>query len=1064
VPDSEDPCLDPLAAARLEELEAMRRSLAKRSSEAQALQHLLRARQRELEQVRGGLIVALATLRSQLELVERSSAWRYGHAASRGLGRLRGRRVTTDGGVAVAIGQVDRILGRIGAGPPHSNAISPNDRRSGASWVRGRRANREDILLVGQQIRDRLGPPLPFGDTPPSVSLIVVSQSQARVARLLTRLEETNYPVLEVILVDNASPNGEVSAIARSDSALKITRTGFKNAAHRAAASNKGVTLARSELLLFLGDEVHPVEPGWLHELVSSFREGDAEIVGATVVESSLASQTAAPGSGWVLEGRGLSIGMDGASAAPSPRDEGEDLFGDRFGVDAPTVAVSRSCLLISKETFAALGTFDTGYRDGFEDVDLCLRAREHGYTIACSGRTIVVDDGSPGNGAGGSRPGRSSPPVGQRRLGQLWGPALRRERLGGLLRGEPAWGDRPRLAIARTPDEPREGSEEHQTALQLGAAVAELGWQVTDLGRLDEPGTRTPTDVDIALVLSDEWDARELPASTLACAWIRSGTERWLARPWFDRYDVLLASSQLELDRIFDATGRPVELFRPACDPARFRPPRPAGKRALEWVFLGDRTGQPSPVETALVAHRRGGAIYGRGWDEVRRLSRLAYEPIVYGELPDLFATTKLVIDDATELGLDDGVVSARLLGGLACGALVLSNCELGVRELFDTDFPTWSSAEQLDHQLGRLRAAPARCSELVARYRQTVLDRHTYDHRARQLRRIAREHNDRLSFCLKIGALDWEQAERWGDLHLAVGLGRALRRLGHRWRVDVRPEWDAPQSSSFDVAIHLHGRGEYSPVPGQFNVLWVISHPETFSEAQADGYDLVCVASEPFAASLEGRISTPVRVLEQATDPRVFFADSDSDPAFVRELVFVGNSRGVRRKLLDDLLPTTHDLAVWGGGWEGTAVESHLLGEYLPNHELRKAYSSAAIVLCDHWPDMRDAGFRSNRLYDALACGALVVSDRVAGLDGSLGDAVLTYEDSGELGPLLERLLADPAERARRRHGARERVLSGETFDDRARDLLRWVRVGAQESDSPAAPAAAAAAAAGA
>jgi GT2 family glycosyltransferase/spore maturation protein CgeB len=1041
MPDAESEAVpDPLATARLEELEALRRSLANRSAEAQALQRLLQARQRELEQVRGGLTVPLTALRSQLERVQRSSAWRYGHAASRGLLRLSGRRPTTAGGVAAAIGQVDRMLELIDAAPERLGASPEHDRPSGASRARGRLANREDLLLLGQEIRDRLGPPLPLEEPPPAVSLIVVSRSRERVVRLLARLEETNYPALEVILVDNASPDAEVAAIAQSETVIEIRTTRFENAANHAAASNKGATRAGSELILFLGDDVHPVEPGWLHELVSSLRDGDAEIVGATIAASRLASETASPGTGWVLAQRGVAIGMDDASLTPSFRDEGEDLLGDRFGVDTPAVAVSGACLLISQATFAALGTFDTGYRVGSEDVDLCLRARERGYTVACSGRTIVVDDGSSSQETGGGGPGRPNRAAGRRRLQQLWGPALRRDRLDGLLSGTPAWEDRPHLAIVRTSDHPHDDSEDDHTALQLGAAAAELGWRVTDLGQSDEPGTTTPADVDIALVLSGEWDAREFPASALVCAWIAHRTECWLARPWFDRYDVLLASSQRELERLAQATGRPVELFEPASDPTRFRPPRPSSERPLDWVFTGDRTGQPSRVETALVSHRGGGAIFGRGWEEMRRLRRLARDPIAYDELPDVYAMTKLVIDDATEPALEDGAVGPRVLDGIACGALVLTNAERGARELFDHDFPTWSSAEQLDHQLGDLLATPARLSELVSRYRQTVLDRHTYGHRARRLRRIAHEHNDRLSFCLKIGAPDWEQAERWGDLHLAVGLGRALRRMGHRWRIDVVSEWAAPQSSSFDVAIHLHGRGEYQPVPGQFNVLWLISHPETFSESQIDGYDLVCAASEPFAASLGGRISTPVRVLEQATDPRIFYPDTD--PALAHELVFVGNSRGVRRKILDDLLPTARDLAVWGGGWQGTTVERHLLGEHLPNHELRKAYSSAAIVLCDHWPDMRDAGFRSNRLYDALACGALVVSDRVAGLDGSFGEAVLTYEDPSELDPLLERLVADPAERARCRHGARDRILSGETFDDRARDLLAWVQ----------------------
>jgi spore maturation protein CgeB len=69
-----------------------------------------------------------------------------------------------------------------------------------------------------------------------------------------------------------------------------------------------------------------------------------------------------------------------------------------------------------------------------------------------------------------------------------------------------------------------------------------------------------------------------------------------------------------------------------------------------------------------------------------------------------------------------------------------------------------------------------------------------------------------------------------------------------------------------------------------------------------------------------------------------------------------------------------------------------------------------------------MRAHRFVANRTYDALACGALVVSDDVAGLNGSVGKAVATYAQPHELGELIERLLADPAQRARRVASVRE------------------------------------------
>jgi spore maturation protein CgeB len=180
---------------------------------------------------------------------------------------------------------------------------------------------------------------------------------------------------------------------------------------------------------------------------------------------------------------------------------------------------------------------------------------------------------------------------------------------------------------------------------------------------------------------------------------------------------------------------------------------------------------------------------------------------------------------------------------------------------------------------------------------------------------------------------------------------------------------------------------------------------------------------------------------VLEQATDRDVFLPARDR--AHARELVFVGNSRNVMRRILADLLPTERDLAIWGGGWDELVDPRHLAGTYLPNHEVARAYHSAGIVLNDHWDDMREHGFVSNRLYDAVAAGGFVISDHIDGLEERFGGAVVTYRTADELHALVEHYLAEPSERAERSAAGRELVLGRHTFAHRVDDLL--ARVGA-------------------
>jgi O-antigen biosynthesis protein len=217
---------------------------------------------------------------------------------------------------------------------------------------------------------------------------------------------------------------------------------------------------------------------------------------------------------------------------------------------------------------------------------------------------------------------------------------------------------------------------------------------------------------------------------------------------------------------------------------------------------------------------------------------------------------------------------------------------------------------------------------------------------------------------------------------------------------------------------------------------VLWNISHPDLVTAAECDAFDLIATPSARRAERLDRDISRPVVLLEQATDPTVFFPQRD--PAHERELVLVGNSRGIMRPILRDLLPTELDLAVWGEKWDRFIPAAHIAGVHLPNEQVRLAYSSAAIVLNDHWDDMRAEGIVSNRIYDALACGALVVSDYMPELAERFGDCIVTYRTPGELRTTLARLLADPAERRERAAAGRALVLAQHTFRHRIDALL--------------------------
>ena len=85
-------------------------------------------------------------------------------------------------------------------------------------------------------------------------------------------------------------------------------------------------------------------------------------------------------------------------------------------------------------------------------------------------------------------------------------------------------------------------------------------------------------------------------------------------------------------------------------------------------------------------------------------------------------------------------------------------------------------------------------------------------------------------------------------------------------------------------------------------------------------------------------------------------------------------------------------------------------MVADHVDNELLPVVYSSAGVVLNDHWGPMKAWGFVSNRLFDVLACGTPVISDAVDGIAELFEGAVPEYHDPAELRALVDEILADP------------------------------------------------------
>ncbi len=306
--------------------------------------------------------------------------------------------------------------------------------------------------------------------------------------------------------------------------------------------------------------------------------------------------------------------------------------------------------------------------------------------------------------------------------------------------------------------------------------------------------------------------------------------------------------------------------------------------------------------------------------------------------------------------------------------------------------------------------------------------------------VRRVRRP--EHLRIAISTAAPSRKVASRWGDWHFAEGLGRAFSRLGHEVLVQTAEEHDTLAGRACDLHVVLRGLVPVRRTRGQRHVLWVISHPDTLDPAECDAADAVFVASERYAASLRPRTRSPVHVLLQATDPRRFHR-SAPPAGHHHDVVVVAKTRDVLRPIVRDALSVGIRPAIFGTGWERFVDPALIVERYVPNAQLAAVYSSAAIVLNDHWEDMREHGFVSNRIFDALACGTPVISDHLPEIEGLFASTVATYRTPDELGLLVGERLADRDKAREVAERGREIVLGHHTFDHRANQLLEHIGI---------------------
>lgn len=195
----------------------------------------------------------------------------------------------------------------------------------------------------------------------PRISVVVCSHNGARTLRDCCQgLWELDYANFEVIVVDDGSSD-DTASIAREYGFRVITTEN----GGLGQARNIGMEAATGEIVAYIDDDTRP-DSHWLTYLAASFENSSHAAVGGPNIPP--------PADGFIAE-----------CVANAPGNPVHVLLSDEEAEHLP------GCnLAIRKDRLKAIGGFDPRFRVAGDDVDLCWRLQQKGWTLGFSPAAVV--------------------------------------------------------------------------------------------------------------------------------------------------------------------------------------------------------------------------------------------------------------------------------------------------------------------------------------------------------------------------------------------------------------------------------------------------------------------------------------------------------------------------------------------------------------------------------------------------------------------------------------------------------------------------------------------------
>eukprot|EP00903_Cladosiphon_okamuranus_P017925 g16495.t2 len=201
--------------------------------------------------------------------------------------------------------------------------------------------------------------------------------------------------------------------------------------------------------------------------------------------------------------------------------------------------------------------------------------------------------------------------------------------------------------------------------------------------------------------------------------------------------------------------------------------------------------------------------------------------------------------------------------------------------------------------------------------------------------------------------------------------------------------------------------------------------------------------------------QIAPASALLHLAADPTVMLEGS-VDPRYEDNVVYLGQFKNTKHRLVETLREVAPlGLSIYGNGWGNVEELLPFWRGVLPVGDIASLYTSAKVVLSTTETLQRSLGMVNNRVFEALSCGAAVVSDAFPAMEETFGNHVVYYRQPGDAARAAEYLMGNDTARRELGRKGRELVTSKHTYASRVLTILATMEEVLILSNSQASPA---------